>query len=161
MLTIFLSTKEGRGEMDKSSLRGSRLLLKKDGGDNTSVPNNKLKFSPNISNDGDDSYSQPFKWKRALGNDINRGQRCGFSITMMNMGSGGRRYEHIFQRAAHKWEKIIIGDLPNEPKKRSSSHSWFGDVWEEKVIDDVLIGWAMEDIDGSGSTLGYAGKKST
>ena len=150
--------------MDKSSLRGSRLLLKKDGGDNISVPNNKLKFSPNISNDGDDSYSQPFKWKRALGNDINRGQRCGFSITLMNMGSGGRRYEHIFQRAAHKWEKIIIGDLPNEPKKRSSSHSWLGDVWEEKVnvdIDDVLIGWAMEDIDGSGSTLGYAGKKST
>jgi hypothetical protein len=136
MLIIFLLTKESRGELDKSSLRGSSLLLNTDDSDNISVPNNNVKL---------------------------RGQRSGFSITLMNMGAGGRRYANIFKRAARKWEKIIIGDLPNEPKKRSSSHSWFGDVWEEKVnvdIDDVLIGWAMEDIDGSGNTLGYAGKKS-
>jgi hypothetical protein len=137
MVIIFFSTKEeSRGELEKSSLRGSSLLLNKDNSDNISVPNNDMKL---------------------------RGTKSGFSITLMNMGSGGRRYEQIFKRAARKWEMIIIGDLPNEPKKRSSSHSWFGDEWEEKVnvdIDDVLIGWAMEDIDGSGKTLGYAGKKS-
>ena len=36
-------------------------------------------------------------------------------------------------------------------------------MWDEKVnvdIDDMLIGWAMKDIDGSGNTLGCAGKKS-
>ena len=148
--------------MNKSSLRGSRLLLNKDDNDNISVPNNNMKLSSNLSNDGGDS--RPFQWTPALSNDDkNTGKGSGFSITMMNMGSGGSRYANIFRRAAQKWEKIIIGDLPNEPKRRNSSHSWFGDVWEQKVnvdIDDVLIGWAMEDIDGPGDTLGYAGKKS-
>ena len=147
----------------QSNLRGTNRLLLNNGDEHDDLLVHNNKMQP-ISNDGDKSHSQPFQWKPALSNDVNRGaHRSEFSITLMNMGSGGRRYENIFQRAARKWEKIIIGDLPNERKVRNtSSHSWFGDVWEEKVnvdIDDVLIGWSMEDIDGYGSTLGYAGKK--
>ena len=148
--------------MDKLNIRRSKELLNEE-----EIEEDNLFFQQDemqmISNDaGDDSI--PFQWKPALSNDVNRGaQRSEFSITLMNMGSGGRRYENIFLKAARKWEKIIIGDLPDERKVRySSSHSWFGDVWDEKVnvdIDDVLIGWSMEDIDGYGNTLGYAGKQ--
>lgn len=69
-------------------------------------------------------------------------------------------YNSIFEQAARRWEKIIVGDLPDVPRRRSSSHSWFGNDFREKVnvdIDDVLIGYEMEDIDGEGGILGYAG----
>ena len=69
-------------------------------------------------------------------------------------------YNHIFEKAARKWEKIIIGDLPDVPKRSSSSHSWFGSDFDERVnvdIDDVLIGYEIETIDGEGKILGFAG----
>jgi hypothetical protein len=82
-----------------------------------------------------------------------------FKITLMNMGSD-KTYNHIFEKAARRWEQIIIGDLPDVPKQSSSSHSWFGSDFDKRVnidIDDILIGYGMERIDGEGKVLGYAG----
>lgn len=82
-----------------------------------------------------------------------------FQITLMNMGSD-TTYNHIFEKAARRWEKIIVGDLPDVPKQASSSHSWFGSDFDKRVnidIDDILIGYEMERIDGEGKVLGYAG----
>ena len=82
-----------------------------------------------------------------------------FKITLMNMGFESK-YDNIFVKAARRWEKIIVGDLPNVPKQSSSNHDWFGSEFDKRVnidIDDILIGYQMETIDGEGSVLGYAG----
>ena len=83
----------------------------------------------------------------------------GFKITLKHMGRD-TTYNAIFERAARKWEKIIVGDLPDVPRRSSTSHSWFGNTFKEKInvdIDDVLIGYEMEEIDGKGGVLGHAG----
>jgi hypothetical protein len=82
-----------------------------------------------------------------------------FKITLMHMGTD-TTYNKIFEKAAKRWEKIIVGGLPDVPKQSSSSHSWFGTDFDQMVnvdIDDVLIGYEMEKIDGKGDVLGYAG----
>ena len=84
-----------------------------------------------------------------------------FSITLMNMGDPNKRYENIVQRAARKWEKIIIGDLSNWSQQDDPSFSWFGNDRAERVnvdIDDVLIGYWLEDLDGPGNVLARAGE---
>jgi hypothetical protein len=97
-------------------------------------------------------------------NDISNGEptfasNSGFKITLMHMGTD-TTYNAIFENAARKWERIIVGDLPDIPRQSSSSHSWFGSDFDRKVnidIDDVLIGYEMEEVDGRGGVLGYAG----
>jgi len=82
-----------------------------------------------------------------------------FNIALVNMGED-TSYDHLFKRAATKWEQIVIGDLPDMPQRSYSAHDWFGNEWEETVnvdIDDVLIGYSTENIDGLGGVLGFAG----
>jgi len=82
-----------------------------------------------------------------------------FKISLMHMGTD-KSYNHIFEKAARRWERIIVGDSKDVPKKSSSSHSWFGSDFDQKVnvdIDDVLIGYQMEKVDGRGGVLGFAG----
>ena len=84
-----------------------------------------------------------------------------FSITLMNMGDHNNRHEKIVERAARKWEKIIIGDLSNWSQQDDPSFSWFGNDRAERVnvdIDDVLIGYWLEDLDGPGNVLARAGE---
>lgn len=50
----------------------------------------------------------------------------------------------IFEQAAHKWESIIVGDLPSA-------------TYNGLAVDDLLIGAASVAIDGRGGVLGQAG----
>ncbi len=83
-----------------------------------------------------------------------------FTIQLKNMGKDNT-YDHIFEKAARRWEQIIIGDLPDVKKKSDPNHDWFGGEWKNAPvnmdIDDVLIGYSMEKIDGNNGVLGFAG----
>ena len=79
----------------------------------------------------------------------------------MNMGDD-KSYDDLFRSAAEKWQKIVVGDLPDTPKQMSASHDWFGNEWGNHPpvnidIDDVLIGYSITSIDGLSGTLGFAG----
>ncbi len=50
----------------------------------------------------------------------------------------------IFEQAAAKWERVIVGDLPNE-------------TYNGSIVDDLLINASATAIDGVGGTLGQAG----
>jgi hypothetical protein len=50
----------------------------------------------------------------------------------------------IFDRAAARWEQIIIGDLPSA-------------TYNSRIVDDLLIDASAISIDGGGGTLGQAG----
>jgi hypothetical protein len=50
----------------------------------------------------------------------------------------------IFDRAAARWEQVIVGDLPNA-------------TYNGRVVDDLLIDASATAIDGVGGTLGQAG----
>ena len=84
-----------------------------------------------------------------------------FTITLMNMGTN-TSYDHLFKKAARRWEQIVIGDLPDVEKRTNQFHDWFGDEWPNADpvnvdIDDVLIGYSMETVDGLNGVLGFAG----
>ena len=84
-----------------------------------------------------------------------------FTITLMNMGTN-TSYDHLFKKAARRWEQIVIGDLSDEVKRANPTHDWFGDEWPNADpvnvdIDDVLIGYSMETVDGLNGILGFAG----
>ncbi|MCL4192524.1 MAG: pre-peptidase C-terminal domain-containing protein [Thermoguttaceae bacterium] len=66
-----------------------------------------------------------------------------FDITLALNGLTASQ-RSLAQRAAARWEAIIVGDLP--------SASYNG-----QAIDDVLISITSEAIDGAGSVLGYGG----
>lgn len=79
----------------------------------------------------------------------------------MNMGTD-KSYDRLFEKAARRWEQIIIGDLPDVEKQINPSHDWFGDEWKDASpvnvdVDDVLIGYSIERIDGENGVLGFAG----
>ena len=52
--------------------------------------------------------------------------------------------QQVFDRAAARWEQIIVGDIPNA-------------TYRGTAVDDVLIDASGEAIDGSGGILGQAG----
>jgi hypothetical protein len=79
----------------------------------------------------------------------------------MNMGTN-TSYDHLFKKAARRWEQIVIGDLPDVEKRTNQFHDWFGDEWPNADpvnvgIDDILIGYSMETVDGLNGVLGFAG----
>mmetsp|Transcript_7147 Transcript_7147/g.10251 ORF Transcript_7147/g.10251 Transcript_7147/m.10251 type:complete len:89 (+) Transcript_7147:3004-3270(+) len=55
-------------------------------------------------------------------------------------------------------KKSKFSDVAAMPSKE---HSWFGfELWKQPVnddIDDVIIGYDFQDIDGNGGILGFAG----
>ena len=82
-----------------------------------------------------------------------------FHITLMDMGNN-TSYNHIFEKTKAKLEKIIVGDLLDQPPLSNPGHDWFIGTWPSKTnifVDDVLIGYEIGEIDGVGGTLGYAG----
>jgi hypothetical protein len=84
-----------------------------------------------------------------------------FTIALMNMGTD-TSYDHLFKKAARRWEQIVIGDLPDVEKRTNPTHDWFGDQWPNADpvnvgIDDILIGYSMETVDGLNGVLGFAG----
>jgi hypothetical protein len=79
----------------------------------------------------------------------------------MNMGDD-KSYDHLFERAARRCQQIVIGDLPDQKKGTYSKFDWFdgefGNAGPVNVdVDDVLIGYSIETIDGLSGILGFAG----
>ncbi len=83
------------------------------------------------------------------------GENCNsnYDILLVNMGEN-TDYDDVFETARIKWESVIIGDLDDvddEVNWLDGYGTFFGSV------DDVVIGYRIEDIDGPGSILGRAG----
>jgi hypothetical protein len=67
---------------------------------------------------------------------------------------------NAFTEAKARWESIILNDLPDFGKQSSLDFDWFGGVFSSgynEAVDDVVIGYAIQTIDGMGGTLGRAG----
>jgi hypothetical protein len=84
-----------------------------------------------------------------------------FNIRLMNMGKP-TKFDSLFDAAKRRWESIIINDLP-DMSAQSGGFDWFDGYFKEKsfngAVDDVVIGYAVDYIDGPGSILGSAGPR--
>jgi Leishmanolysin len=85
-----------------------------------------------------------------------------FEITLVNMGdveNTEARFVAALEKAAGRWRKIIINDLPNF--RAGVTDDWFGGTFDRPytgAVDDVVIGYDLSStIDGPGGTLGQAG----
>lgn len=84
-----------------------------------------------------------------------------FYIQVMDMGAtpAEERIQAAFQKAAERWQAVIVGDLTNYSAK--SVNDWFGGTFKNKkyngAVDDVVIGYEIIPIDGKGGQLGQAG----
>lgn len=86
-----------------------------------------------------------------------------FKITLINMGSvedTEARFITALEKAAHRWQKIIVNDL--RPNFRAGTvEDWFDGMFDRPYngeVDDVVIGYDLsKTIDGPGGTLGRAG----
>ena len=67
-----------------------------------------------------------------------------FTITVAFLGGLTTAQKNAFKKAANRWSKVIVGDLPDV-------------VVNGQVIDDVLIEASGVAIDGPGGILGQAG----
>lgn len=71
-------------------------------------------------------------------------------------------FDDAIRRAAARWERVIKGDLPNVRKQSDPNFSWFGRRFPgaknyNEPVDDVVIGYSFQKIDGPGKVLGKAG----
>ena len=84
-----------------------------------------------------------------------------FNIQIINMGSQDIDSSLVkaFELAAARWSKVIVGDVtPDFPA--GTVADWFGGQFPSPfngAVDDVVIGFAITDIDGFGNVLGSAG----
>eukprot|EP00550_Attheya_septentrionalis_P001998 CAMPEP_0198288142 /NCGR_PEP_ID=MMETSP1449-20131203/6757_1 /TAXON_ID=420275 /ORGANISM="Attheya septentrionalis, Strain CCMP2084" /LENGTH=394 /DNA_ID=CAMNT_0043986253 /DNA_START=50 /DNA_END=1234 /DNA_ORIENTATION=+ len=90
-----------------------------------------------------------------------------FNIQLVNMGTvtvdndtddNDSRYDAAFDDAARRWEKVVIGDLPDSPA--GAVDDWFQGSFSRPfngAIDDLLIGYEITAMDGPGGQLGGAG----
>jgi len=83
-----------------------------------------------------------------------------FNIALVNMGNI-TTFDDVFQRAKLRWEELVVGDILDQPKSSNENFDWFANTWPgvttNIAIDDILIGYSFEEIDGLNGTLGYAG----
>lgn len=92
--------------------------------------------------------------------NVNGSYICGpFKITLINAGSD-TSHDSVFEAAAAHWESIILKDLPDYPNPSKSD--LIGDIGNTQFsytgpVDDVVIAYVMENIDGPNKELGNAG----
>ena len=82
-----------------------------------------------------------------------------FEITLRYLAGGGSEYAASFDRAAARWRKVVIGDMPGVTftgQKPCGETSTIYPALDE-TVDDVLIFVRIENIDGAGKTLAQAG----
>mmetsp|Transcript_16220 Transcript_16220/g.50316 ORF Transcript_16220/g.50316 Transcript_16220/m.50316 type:complete len:548 (-) Transcript_16220:105-1748(-) len=83
-----------------------------------------------------------------------------FTITLVNTGPADQYYDGIFAMATAKWESIIQDGLRSWPDVSNfNSDLFFGNLGAtySGAVDDVVLGYAIEPIDGRGGVLGRAG----
>ena len=89
----------------------------------------------------------------AAGDDRGR-----FNITLKYIVPVTERQEEVFEEAAARWERIIIGDVPSFTGTVPSAFAGFPPAIDG-TADDVVIEVALAPIDGPGSILGQAGPR--
>lgn len=89
----------------------------------------------------------------AAGNDRGR-----FNITLNYVVPVTDRQRQVFEDAAARWERIIIGDVPSFTGEIPSAFIGLPPA-SEGTLDDVVIEVALTPIDGPGSILGSAGPR--
>jgi hypothetical protein len=86
-----------------------------------------------------------------------------FNITLQNYGPApAPEAQAAFDSAIAKWQRIIIGDLPNITIQSpgfaaGTCGPGTAAIPTGQNIDDVLIMWSIDSIDGPGKILGQAG----
>ncbi|NAS30704.1 peptidase [Flavobacteriaceae bacterium R38] len=83
---------------------------------------------------------------------IDRGR---FNISLNFLLPPTDRQLEVFEAAAARWERIIIGDVPSIEGPLPSAFAGFPAI--EGPIDDIVIEVALAPIDGPGGVLGQAG----
>jgi Leishmanolysin len=82
---------------------------------------------------------------------------------LVDMGStpAPAEFASAFEEAKARWEAVIAGELDNYQESTPYGISdWFGGAFHgayKSAIDDLVIGFAIEYIDGAGAVLGSAG----
>lgn len=89
----------------------------------------------------------------AAGDDRGR-----FNITLKFLLPPTERQEQVFNEAAARWERIIIGDVPSFTGTIPSAFVGFPPA-VEGTLDDIVIEVALAPIDGPGGILGQAGPR--
>lgn len=87
----------------------------------------------------------------AAGNDRGR-----FNISLKYIFPPTPRQEQVFNDAAARWERIIIGDVPSFTGTLPSAFLGFPPA-VDGTIDDIVIEVALVPLDGPGNVLGQAG----
>ena len=80
-----------------------------------------------------------------------------FNISLKFIVPVTERQEQVFNDAAARWERIIIGDVPSFTGTLPSAFVGFPPVVDGETVDDIIIEVALAPIDGPGSILGFAG----
>ncbi|MDT0539726.1 MULTISPECIES: hypothetical protein [Croceitalea] len=86
---------------------------------------------------------------------VDRGR---FNITLNFVVPVTDRQRQVFEDAAARWERIIIGDVPSFTGTIPSAFIGLPPA-SEGVLDDIVIEVALTPIDGPGSILGSAGPR--
>ena len=83
-----------------------------------------------------------------------------FSIALLNMGNV-TSFDESFEKAKRRWEQLVIGDLPYLASDPDDQFDWFRNTWPDAktniAVDDILIGYSFEEMDGEHGVLGFAG----
>jgi hypothetical protein len=80
-----------------------------------------------------------------------------FNITLKFVTPVSNRQLQVFDEAAARWERIIIGDVPSITGTIPSAFIGLPPVANNETIDDIVIEVAIAPIDGPGKILGQAG----
>lgn len=80
-----------------------------------------------------------------------------FNITLKFQTPVTERQLTVFDDAAGRWERIIIGDVPSVTGTIPSAFVGFPPIATNETIDDIIIEVAIAPIDGPGNILGQAG----
>ncbi len=143
-ITLFTSCSDELIESESSTLSETQTTLL------TLVPRTD---EPIIINDltADEPQTTMSRASDAAGNDRGR-----FNISLKFLLPPTERQEEVFNDAAGRWERIIIGDVPSFTGIIPSSFEGFPPA-VDGTLDDIVIEVALAPIDGPGGILGQAG----
>jgi hypothetical protein len=80
-----------------------------------------------------------------------------FSIELQFLTNPTTAQRDAFEKARHRWERIIVADVPNVQLSAMAGQCGDNSPALNRSVDDVLILVTLEPIDGTGNVLGQAG----
>jgi hypothetical protein len=80
-----------------------------------------------------------------------------FNIQVRFLNTPSESQRQAFTDAEHRWESLIVGDLPNVPLSVAAGSCGKGSPAVDETVDDLIILVSLVPIDGVGTILGAAG----